>query len=117
MLELQSTTLSVFRGRTENAYGDSTDVGIPHLTGIPAALVETAKTVFDQASQRRQTVRTVECRVPSWADINDDDTLMDERTGAYYMIEGIQAQPTLGLPVDFTMLSLRARSGVAIGTD
>ena len=90
MLELQNTTLSTFRGRAENAYGDQTDVGVPYLTGIPAALVETAKSSFDQASQTRRTIRTVECRVPVWADIDDDDTLMDERTGSYFMVESIE---------------------------
>jgi hypothetical protein len=117
MLELQTTTLATFRGTAVNAYGDETDVGTVYLTGVPAALVETAKTVFDAASQRQQTIRSITCRVPAWADIIDTDTLMDERTGDYFAIESIQRQPSLGLPVDSTMLTLTARSGVATGTD
>lgn len=116
MMELANTTLAVFRGEAANAYGDLTDVGTPYLTGIPAALTEVSKQSFDPASQTRRTIRTITAVVPDWADIDDDDTLMDERTGDYFMIEAINRQPTLGLPAD-TQLTLRARSGVSIGTD
>jgi hypothetical protein len=115
VMEIASTTLSVFRGTAANPYGDLDDVGTLYLTGIPASVTETAKSSFDPASQTRRTIRAITAVVPSWADINDDDTLRDERTGDYLMIEAIQRQPTLGLPGGDTILSLRARSGVAIG--
>ena len=54
--------------------------------------------------------------VPDWADILTSDTLMDERTGNYYMIIDIQVQPTLGTPPD-KILTLRWRSGVTPGSD
>jgi len=114
--EVGNTTLAVFRGTAANAYGDLTDVGVPYLTVNQAAPTETAKVSFDPASQTRRTIRTIMCVVPSWADINDDDTLQDERTGDFLMVEAIQRQPTLGLPGDI-ILTLRARSGVTIATD
>lgn len=117
MMELANTTLSVLRGTTVNQYGDKTNVGTPLYTGIPAAAVETAKQSYDRASQRFQTIRTIMCTVPTWADILDTDTLINEATGDAYMVEAIVQQPTLGPPPDFKMLTLRMRSGVSIESD
>jgi capsular polysaccharide biosynthesis protein len=99
MMELQNTTLSVLRGTTTNGYGDKTNVGNPLYTGIPAAVVEKSKQSFDRDTQRLQTIRTSMCVVPDWADILDTDTLMDESTGNFFMIEDIQTQPSLGVSV------------------
>jgi hypothetical protein len=116
MMELANTTLSVLRGTTTNGYGDRTNVGVPLHTGIPAAVVEKSKQVFDRDSQRFQTIRTSMCVVPDWADILDTDTLMDETTGNFFMVEDIQIQPSLGIPPD-KILTLRWRSGVSVGSD
>jgi hypothetical protein len=35
VMEIANTTLAVFRSRATNAYGDKTDVGVPHAKGIP----------------------------------------------------------------------------------
>lgn len=116
MIELANTTLSVLRGTTTNAYGDKTNVGVPLHTGIPAAVVEKSKQVFDRASQRLQTIRTSMCVVPDWADILDTDTLLDETTGNYFMVEDISVQPSLGVPPD-KIITLRWRSGVTPVSD
>jgi hypothetical protein len=113
---MANTTLSVLRGTTTNAYGDRTNVGIPLYTGIPAAIVEKSKQSFDRDTQRFQTIRTSMCVVPDWADILDTDTLRDETTGNFFMVEDIQTQPSLGLPPD-KILTLRWRSGVSVGSD
>jgi hypothetical protein len=115
-MELCNTTLSVLRGTEVNDWGDRTNVGTPLYTGIPAALVESGKQVFDRASQRFQTIRTSTCVVPEWADILDTDTLIDETTGNAFMVESVTAQPTLGLPPD-KLLTLRWRSGVSVESD
>jgi hypothetical protein len=115
-MEIANTMLTVMRGREANAYGDLTDVGKKLYTGIPAAAVESSKQVWDPATQTPRTVRTSKCVVPDWADILTSDTLMDERTGNYYMIIDIQVQPTLGTPPD-KILTLRWRSGVTPGSD
>lgn len=116
MLELANTTVSVLRGTTVNQWGDKTNVGTPLYTGIPAAIVESSKQVFDRASQRFQTIRTSTCVVPDWADILDTDTLIDETTGNAFMIESIELQPSLGPPPD-KILVLRSRSGVSVESD
>lgn len=118
MMELANTRITIMRGTAANAYGDLTDVGQPVRMGIPAAINESSKTVFDAATQRPQTIRTSVCVVQGWVDVLTSDTLFDETTGNYYMVEDIQRQPTG--PTGFTpdqILTLRSRSGVAPGSD
>lgn len=116
MMELANTSLTVMRGTKVNGYGDRTNVGTPLYRGIPAARVESSKQVFDRASQRAQTIRTTKAVVPDWADILTTDTVMDETTGDYYMVEDVTLQPTLGPPPD-KLLTLRSRSGVTVTSD
>lgn len=118
MMELANTRLTIMRGTAANAYGDLTDVGSPIYTGIPAAINESAQTVFDAATQRKQTIRTSTCVVPGWVDVLDTDTLLDEGSGNYYMIESSERQPTgpTGITPNL-ILTLRWRSGVSVGSD
>lgn len=118
MMELANTRLTIMRGVAANAYGDLTDVGTPIYNGIPAAINESSKTVFDAATQRPQTIRTSTCVVPGWVDVITTDTLLDESSRAYYMIEDIQRQPTgpTGITPNL-ILTLRWRSGVSPDSD
>lgn len=118
MMELANTRLTIMRGTAANDYGDLTDVGTPIYSGIPAAINESSKTVFDAATQRPQTIRTSTCVVPGWTDVLTTDTLLDETTQNYYMIEDIQRQPTgpTGIAPE-KILTLRWRSGVTPGSD
>jgi hypothetical protein len=109
--------VTIMRGTDANAYGDESDVGVPIYTGVPAALAETSQTAFDSASERQQIIRTVTCTVPNWADVLTTDTLRDETTGLYYMIESIEAQPGIGYYPPPKILTLRMRSGVTITSD
>ncbi|MGA5820812.1 hypothetical protein ACPC54_23465 [Kitasatospora sp. NPDC094028] len=105
------------RGTAISAYGDATDVGVPVYTGVPAALAETEQTAFDSASQRQQIIRSITCTVPAWADVRTTDTIRDETTGLFYMIENIQEQPGIGYYPPPKTLTLRERSGVTTGSD
>lgn len=118
MMELANTTLTIMRGTQVDAYGSVSDVGAPIYTGIPAAINESSKTVFDPATQTPRTIRTSTCVVPGWVDVLDSDTLRDESTGSYYMIQDIERQPTgpTGITPN-TLLTLRWRSGVTVGSD
>jgi hypothetical protein len=116
MMELANTSLTVLRGLSVNSHGDLTDVGTPAYSGIPAALVESSKTVFDQATATPRIIRVSSAVVPDWADIVTSDTVMDERAGQYYMVISVTDQPSLGVPPD-KLLSLRSRSGVTARSD
>jgi hypothetical protein len=117
VLAFRNRSITVMRGTAVNEFGDRTNVGTPLHTGIPAALAETKDVVFDAATQRQQEIRSITCVVPNWADIQDSDTLMDEATGSFYMVTGIQARPGIGYYPADKLLSLRERSGVTIASD
>lgn len=117
-MELANTRLTIMRGAIANAYGDLTDVGTPVYSGVPAAVVESSKQVFDPATQRPQTIRTSTAVVAGWVDVLTSDTIMDESTGNYFMINDIGLQPTgpTGISPD-KILTLRWRSGVTVASD
>jgi hypothetical protein len=100
-----------------NRYGDATNVGAPLYQHLPAALAEVSSETFDRASQTRRTIRTITCVVPAWADITSDDTLKDEFTGYYYLIESMRERPGIGMYPPDKILTLRMRSGVAVASD
>jgi hypothetical protein len=116
-LKFMNRTITIMRGLQVNLYGDLSDVGIPRYVGVQAALAETEQTYFDAASQRNQIIRSIECHVPAWVDIQTTDTIMDEATGRYYMIEGVREQPGIGYYPAPKILSLRMRSGVNVDSD
>ena len=116
-MEIANCLIAIMRGTATNAYGDIDDVGTPLYQHVPAAVTETAKTVFDPATQRPQTIRTSKCVLPSWVDVLDSDTIQREDTQDFFMIEDIQRQPTLIGVVPNVILTLRWRSGVSVGSD
>jgi hypothetical protein len=117
VLKVWNRTITVMRGMAVNAYGDESDVGTPLYTGVQAALAETEQTVFDAATQRQQIIRAVTCTVPAWVDVLTTDTIRDEFTGFYYMVEGIRSEPGIGYYPPPKTLTLRMRSGVSIQSD
>lgn len=116
-LKFFNRTITIMRGLQANPYGDLSDVGIPRVTGVQAAMAETEQTYFDAASQRNQIIRGIECHVPNWVDVETTDTIQDEATGCYYMIEGIRLQPGIGYYPPIKILQLRMRSGVDVTSD
>lgn len=115
--ELAHTFLTVYRGTETNRFGDETNVGIPVLRHVPAAMVETAHVTYDRASQTRRIIRTWTCVVAPWSQFTTDDTLRDELTGNTYLVESIEQKPALnGAPADL-ILTLRERTGVSVKGD
>jgi hypothetical protein len=101
--------VSILRGTTVDDYGDLVDADTPAYTGIPAAIVESARTVTDPSSQVARTIRAIICIMPGWADVLNSDRLQDP-SGNVYEIESLEAQPSLGYPAD-TILTLRRVTG------
>ena len=105
MLGLANTQVSILRGTVTDDYGDLVDADTPAYTGIPAALVESSKTVIDPAAQVPRTVRAITCVLPGWADVLNSDRLQSAN-GTVFEIESVEAQPSLGYPPD-AILTLR----------
>jgi hypothetical protein len=117
VLKFRNRLATTYRGTEANAYGDESDVGITYLTDVPVAIAETTDVVFDAATQRQQTVRSITAVFPAWADIIDTDTVQDTTTGYFYEIESMQARPGIGYYPADKIVSLRMRSGVSISSD
>ncbi len=117
VLKLQNRLITIMRGTETDAYGDETDVGIVHRQHVPAALAEKSSQTSDPAAPVRRTVRMWECILPAWCDVTTDDTLMDETTGFYFMVESIEQQPGPGYYPAPLILTLRMRSGVSVNSD
>ena len=91
------------------------DVGVPIYQHMPAALILASMTVFDPSSSTRRIVAASKLMLPSWADVDTDDTILDESSGSYFAIEDIQMQPSLGSPPDL-LLTLRSVTGVSVSS-
>ena len=116
-LKYQNRTISIFRGLYVDSFGDVSDVGAPLYTGMPAAIAEITDTVFDFATQRPQTIRSIRAIMPGWVDVVASDTLQDEFTGFFYLVLSLEAEPGIGYYPPRTLLELRMRSGVSIASD
>jgi hypothetical protein len=118
VLKFLNRTFTVCRGTAVNARGDRTNVGVPLYTGVQASLAESAPPqTGDRASQVRRTIREFTAVFSNWADIQDDDTLMDEATGQFYMVITQQARPGPGYYPAQKVVTLRERTGVTIKSD
>lgn len=89
MYQIATTTASVLRGTSTNAYGDVMDTGAAYLTGLPAYLTESLVRVFDPASQTPRLVRTATAMLPFGTDVTENDQIHDEKTGVTYAIEAV----------------------------
>jgi len=109
--EVQNCTIQVLRGTALDAFGDILDASVPIFSGVPASVIETNRTVFDQATRTPLTVRTSTCIVPAWLGVLNSDQILNERTGDRYIVESVETPPTTtGAPVD-TRLGLRRITG------
>ena len=116
-LQFQNRQISVYRGTTVTDLGDRSDVGAPLYTNLPAAIAEVSETVYDFATQRPQTIRSIRCIMPGWADVIASDTLQDQFTGYFYIVLSLEAEPGIGYYPPRKLLELRMRSGVSIASD
>lgn len=110
-------SFTVLRGFEISPRGDKTNVGTVLYTGVQGSLAETGHETFDPASSTQRTVRTFTCKMNNSADILTTDVLVDEFSGATYMIESLELEPGPGYYPQFKILTLRARSGVSFATD
>ena len=116
-LQFQNRRLNVLRGTSVDDLGDASDVGVPLYTGIPAAIAEVSETVFDAATQRMSTIRSIKGIMPGWVDVVASDTLQDQFTGYFYIVLSLEAEPGIGYYPPRKLLELKMRSGVGIQSD
>jgi hypothetical protein len=103
MQAIATTTISVLRGTTTDAYGDEQDTDTIVATGIPASLTEQSRRVTTRDDPTPRIVRYATARVGSGTDIRDQDRVRDERTGAVYIVDSPSSMANPALAVDLRL--------------
>jgi hypothetical protein len=103
VLALATTRLTVYRGTTTDAYGDDQDTNTPVATGIPASLVEQSRRVTTRDDPTPRVVRYAVARVTAGTDITDQDRLVDERTGAVYIVDAVSSMTSPAVASDLRL--------------
>lgn len=103
MLALATTTLTVYRGTSTDAYGDEQDTNTVVHTGIPASLVEQTRRTTTRDDPTPRVIRYTVGRVTAGTDITDQDRLLDERTGAVYIVEAVSSMASAAVAADLRL--------------
>ncbi|MGW0837548.1 hypothetical protein [Streptomyces prunicolor] len=100
MQAVATTLISILRGTDTDGFGDERDTSTPIATGIPASLVEQSRRVSGRENATPRIVRYAIARVPARTDITEDDRVLDERTGAKYIVDAVSSMANPAVEVD-----------------
>lgn len=101
-----NTTMTVLRGTGKNQFGDTIDAGTPVLSGIPVFIGEVTRTVQDPTTPTPRVIRSATAQVPGWCGLQNTDQVVDERTGAKYIVLSVTQPPALfGSPADWDQVA------------
>ena len=92
MYGLASTTVSIYRGTTTNAYGDEVDDidnAVCVASGIPADLFVTVARPYDPTTQQIRVIQSVRGSIGSDTDLVESDQIVDDNTGFTYQVESV----------------------------
>lgn len=89
MRAIPTTTVSILRGTTTDAYGDPVDGTTVAASGVLASLLEQRVGVTTGADDRVQQLRAITGRLPAGTDVEEGDRIRDERTGEIYVIDNV----------------------------
>lgn len=103
MLSVATTTLTVYRGTSTDAYGDEQDNDTVAASGIPASLVEQTRRVTTRDDPTPRIVRYAVGRVTAGTDITDQDRIKDEHTGAVYIVDAVSSMTNAAVAADLRL--------------
>lgn len=85
-----NTTIAVYRGTTEDGYGDEVESEVPTKTGIVASLIEGRPRQVDSGtSTTPRFIRVATLRVGAGTDIQYNDRIKDEQTGTFWRVDSM----------------------------
>jgi hypothetical protein len=103
VLAVATTTLTVLRGTTTDAYGDEQDTDTVVATGVVASLTEQSRRVTTRDDPTPRVVRYAVARVTAGTDITDQDRVRDERTGAVYIVDAVSQMANPAVAADLRL--------------
>jgi hypothetical protein len=93
------TSVSILRGTTVDAYGDTLDTDTPIATHVPASITFTSTSDTTEETGRQYQVNDADAEVPPGTDIRVGDRLLDENTGLVFVVRGVEPTPNAFLPL------------------
>lgn len=85
--ELATTRVRVATGYTEDKRGDLVPVPVdPSSESFPASIIEKSRTIFDETTLARRTVRYFSGRITPRAGVKDGDRLHCLTSGSVYIV-------------------------------
>jgi hypothetical protein len=103
VLAVATTTLTVYRGTSTDAYGDEVDNDTIAASGIPASIVEQTRRVTTRDDPTPRIVQSATGRVTAGTDITDQDRVKDERTGAVYIVDAVSSMTNAAVAADLRL--------------
>lgn len=95
-----TTTVTISRGTTTDAYGDEVNQLNQLYTGVPAIINYQTGVSKDPSSGRPVQVSAYEVVLPKGTDVKDQDVLTDQQTGEKYEVTSVRTLPSYGVPAD-----------------
>lgn len=88
MNAVANTTIAIYRGSSQDSFGDEVDADTPVRTGVPASLIEgRPREVNSGTTNTPRVVRTATLRVNNSEMIRRGDRIKDESTGQFYRVD------------------------------
>jgi hypothetical protein len=100
MQAVATTKITVLRGTSTDGYGDEQDTDTAVHVGIPASLTEQSRRVTTRDDPVPRIVRYAIARVPARTEVTDQDRVLDERTGAKYIVDAVSGMDNPAIEVD-----------------
>lgn len=94
-----------------DGYGDPVDINSdPIAVGVPAAMASTSVRQQNPATGTPRQVTVLTCVVPNGTDVQTQDRITDEGTGAVYNVDSVNPGTSYGFVADI-VLTLSAAGG------
>lgn len=103
MIATATTSISVLRGTSVDAFNDEVDTNTVAASGIPASLVEQTRRVTTRDDPTPRIIRYAVGRVTAGTDVTDQDRIRDERTGATYIVEAVSSMNSAAVAADLRL--------------
>lgn len=84
-----NTLVTILRGQTTDAYGDSVEVDNVVASDVPCSILETGSNATRPADGRTDNVRNFTARCSRKTDIRRDDRLRDQKTQRVYTVDEV----------------------------
>jgi hypothetical protein len=101
MISRATTTVTIYRGETIDDYGDPVDSNTIVATGVPASILEQTVKAWTEVSTLPRAYRWAKMRLTYGYNIQQNDRVLDERTGEIWTIVQIsrRGNPVRGTDV------------------